>query len=371
MKTHTKQTPSQNAQKRPIIALAKRSDFAADGPRAVCVFALRSAAAATPGKDKTSMLEIFPIPGEYPGPVTLQDGTEIPDAIVVIDDQAYTNLIDAIHADQAAAEKAGQPWEGLLIDREHLSVMPDGDSQSFGWCKDLKKLEGQESLYATCELNSEGTRVTRDKIYLYRSPDFGLEHIEGKRFRPSRLRSIGLTNRPAWNLKSASAARTAANNQTKGKSMNPEEIIAQLQEKLGVDTPEEIISTVEALQTQVAEASDAETNREMEEFVKENEEEIEDPESFKEAYKKDPETAKALFTATRRKSDTTPSKPAPRRIVASTVRTRPIIGGADPKNVEATARRTAVQAEVRRLNTLGITGTAALHRAELSHGGQQ
>lgn len=369
MKTPKNQTPSQNGSQAPIIAFAKRRDFAASGPRACRVFALRSAAPNAGDKSKVRMLEIFPEPGEYPGPVTLQDGTEIPDAVVVIDEKAYDNMIAAINAEKAAAEKEGKPWDGLLIDREHFSVYADMPSESYGWAKELLKKEG--SLYAACELNSEGARVTDEKIYLYRSPDFDLEHLRGKRYRPLRLCSIGLTNRPAWNLKSASAARTAAANQQKGNNMNPEDIIAQLREQLGVETDEAIIGAVEALQTQLAESAEAEADRASDEFIKENEEDIEDPEAFKEAYKKDPETAKALFTALRRqKARKAPSKPAPRRIDTSTVRTRPFVGGDNTKNAQITARRTAVQAEVRRLNALGIFGTAALQRAELSHGGQ-
>ena len=152
MKTARKQPSPQNAAKQPNIASVRKSGFTSNGPRAVrflpCVPSMRQ----PPGQDKLKVLEIFPVKGEYPGPVTLPDGTEIPDAIVVIDDQAYINLIDAIHAEKAAAEKTGEPWEGLLIDQEHLSVMPNGDSKSFGWCKDLKKLEGQEGL---CRLRTE------------------------------------------------------------------------------------------------------------------------------------------------------------------------------------------------------------------------
>ncbi len=360
MTTSQKQTPSQIAQKRPNIALAKRSDFAAAGPRAVCVFALRSAPAAADRKSGARMFEIFPVPGEYPGPVTLSDGTEIPDAIVVIDDQAYTHLIDAIHADRAAAEKAGLPWDGLLIDKEHFSAYSDTSSESYGWCKDLSLQDG--SLFASCELNSEGTRVTDDRIYLYRSPDFSLQHIDGKRYRPLRLQAIGLTNRPAWNLQSASAARTAQTPK-KGIPMNPEDIIAQLQESLGVETAEDIISAVDKLKTQVTAAAEAARNQESEKFVEENKDQIADPEAFKEAYKKDPETAKALFAATRPRSR---PAPAARRIDATTVRTRTFIGG--DVNADATATRRAVQAEVQRLNAQGVYGTAALQRAELSHG---
>lgn len=148
--------------------------------------------------------------------------------------------------------------------------------------------------------------------------------------------------------------------------MNQDEILTQLCALLGVETNDEIIGAVELLQTQVADAAEAEANREMDDFVDENEEEIEDLEAFKEAFKKDPENAKALFTATRRKK--VAPKFAPRRIDASTVRTRPAIGGADTQDAAAVATRRAVQSEVRRLNSIGIYGTAALQRAELSHG---
>ena len=70
--------------------------------------------------------------------------------------------------------------------------------------------------------------------------------------------------------------------------MNQDEILTQLCALLGVETNDEIIGAVELLQTQVADAAEAEANREMDDFVDENEEEIEDLGSLQRSFQERP-----------------------------------------------------------------------------------
>jgi hypothetical protein len=339
-------TPPKN---RLLERFARRTASVRCGTLARGVFALRIAAAADTSKPNERWFQAFPAPGEYPGPV-FDQGKEVKDAIVVIDQACYDAMIAALNAD---AEK-DPDFPGLLIDEEHFSNDPDQSSASFGWVKDLSVRP--DGLYALCSLNAEGVRVTDQKIYLYRSPDFDLEKISGKRYRPSRLCALALTNRPGFKLKAASAARAAAN--PKGTTMDPEQTLAKIREILGLGPDDDVCAAVQTMADEKAANAEAQRTRDCDAFIAANKDGIKDVKAFRTAYTKDPETAKALVGSMRPVT-------AARRIDASQVRTP--VPGSDAA-ATATAQRRQVQTEIARLNAQGITGTRALQMAERSCG---
>jgi hypothetical protein len=338
-------TPPSGASYAILRRFALRTASARCGTSARAVFALRIAAAPDAANPGERWLQAFPAIGEYPGPV-FDQGKEVKDAVVVIDQQAYDDLIAAIHEDAKDPD-----WPGLLIDQEHFSNDADHSSASYGWVKDLDARP--DGLYALCSLNKDGVQVTDDKIYLYRSPDFDLEKIGAKRYRPSRLCALAFTNRPGFKLKPASAARAAAN--PKGTTMDPEQILAKIREMLGLGPDDDVVAAIQTMVDEKAAAAEAQRTRECDAFIASNKDAIKDPKAFRTAFEKDPETAKALVNSMRPAT-------AARRIDASQVRTPA------PSATDATAQRSAVRAEVARLASLGITGTRALQMAERANG---
>lgn len=337
-------TPPEN---RACARFALRSDSGASGTRARGAFALRAAPAAADGNSSERWMQVFPGFGEDRNPLR-EGGKTVSDAVIVIDQQAYDNML----AD--CAERAKDPaWPGYLIDIDHFSAKAGQPSAAAGWARRLEQRD--DGLYALCALNAEGVRVTDEKIYLYRSPEFDLEKIGAKRYRPSRLCAIALTNRPAYDLKPASAARAAAN--PKGQTMTPEEIIAEIRKKLGLDEAADVVAAVDQLVADRAQAAEAQRTRDCDAFIEANKDAIRDAKAFRTAYMKDPENAKALFGTLRPAT-------AARRLDASQVR-QPAPAAPDS---DASARRSAVQAEVRRLNGQGITGLRALQMAERTCG---
>lgn len=337
-------TPPEN---RVYARFALRTASRRSGTWARGIFALRngglSAGASAPN---SRWLQAFPAIGEYPGPV-FDQGEEVRDAVVVIDRAAYDAMVAAIKEDAKDPD-----WPGLLIDAEHFSNDPEQSSQSYGWVHALEIRD--DGLYALCALNPAGVKATDDKVYLFRSPDFDLEKIGPKRYRPTRLCALALTNRPGFKMKAASAARAAAN--PKGQTMTPEEIIAQIRAKLGLGPDDDVVAAVDQLAADKAAAAEAQRTRDCDAFIEANKDAIKDVKAFRTAFSKDPETAKALVASMRPAT-------AARRIDASQVRTP--APGAQP---DVHAQRRAVQTEIARLNAQGITGTRALQMAERSCG---
>ncbi len=330
-----------------LVPFALRSDSGHGSTRARGFFALRAAPAATAESPSERWMQIFPGFGEDRGPIRLA-GKEITDAVILIDQKAYDNLL----AD--CAERSKDPnWPGYLIDIDHSSARPGHASAAAGWARKLEQRD--DGLYALCSLNVEGIRVTDNKIYLYRSPEFDLETISAKRFRPVRLAAIALTNVPAYDLKPASAVRAAAN-PTKGQTMNPEETLAKLREIFGLGPDDDICAAAQTMVDSKAADAEAQRTRECDAFIASNKDAIKDPKAFRTAYLKDPDNAKALFGTLRPAT-------AARRIDASQVRTP-----APAAQSDASAQRSAVRAEVARLSGLGIRGTRALQMAERTCG---
>lgn len=208
--------------------------------------------------------------GEYPTPIHLPSVTV--KGTLIIDATAFASCLEAFR--QAAADPA---FPGLLVDREHTSEQPDGDTAAVAWAKDMQQRD--DGLWTRWELTSTGEPLITGRVYAYRSPAMGLEPIDdvardqltaskakrlkdaqcarltGK-WRPVVINSIALTNHP--HFKDLSPALGRAEN-TETPTMDMQTIC----QKLGLDpaTAKEadVIAAIDALLAAKAEAATAKT----------------------------------------------------------------------------------------------------------------
>ena len=131
-----------------------------------------------------------PEPGRYPSTIIAPDGEEL-HGILVIDDLAVAQI-------QARFQEESQrpTFAGLLVDREHLSELPAGDSPAAAWVKTMARRP--DGLWTGWELTDLGEQLIPTKRFKFRSPVFDLEKVAGTKdeWRPVRLVSVALTNVP-------------------------------------------------------------------------------------------------------------------------------------------------------------------------------
>lgn len=88
--------------------------------------------------------------------------------------------------------------EKLLVDFEHRSTMPDGDTAAAGWISNVQMRD--DGLWGQFVWTDSGEAAVANQRYRYLSPVFTVElSNDGKTAVPVALQSVGLTNRP--NLK--------------------------------------------------------------------------------------------------------------------------------------------------------------------------
>ena len=155
--------------------------------------------------------------GEYPSTIHLRDGKKEP-GILVVDDLAFTKILAAFNL--AAAQPA---FPGLLVDQEHRSELPDGDTIAAAWAKTIEQRD--DGLWTGWDLTPLGSDLLASGKFKFRSPVFNLEKVPGSgaRYRPIELVSIGLTNKPHFKQLAPSMNKEGA---------NPEETSMALLEKL-------------------------------------------------------------------------------------------------------------------------------------------
>lgn len=147
----------------------------------------------------------LPPMGEYPMPIHLPDGTVR--GVLVIDATAQARIAQAFATAAASAD-----FPGILVDREHASETPDGDTSAMAWAKELQIRD--DGIWTRWELTAAGDPLVTGLAYAYRSPAMALEPIDATAkaqlnagtagrapagtglWRPIALRSIALTNCP-------------------------------------------------------------------------------------------------------------------------------------------------------------------------------
>ena len=136
------------------------------------------------------LFHTVPPQGRYRSKIIMPEGGHKIGTLIV-DDLAYERIL-ANFASAAAAPA----WAGLLVDREHLSEQPDGDSTAAAWAKTIARRE--DGLWTGWELTALGETLIPTKNFKFRSPVFDLERVAGHddQWRPVKLVSIALTNVP-------------------------------------------------------------------------------------------------------------------------------------------------------------------------------
>jgi phage I-like protein len=128
--------------------------------------------------------------GEFPG--RLLDGTPI---VQVLDQQAAANIAAAFEASRVQEK---ENFRGVLVDLEHKSMEPNGDTTAAAYVTALANRA--DGLYGQMALSDLGATVINGGRIRSLSPVFALVAVapdsKPPRFRPTRLLSAGLTNKP-------------------------------------------------------------------------------------------------------------------------------------------------------------------------------
>ena len=161
------------------------------------------------------LFHTVPPKGRYRSKILMPEGGH-KTGFLIVDDLAY----DRILANFASAA-AAPDFPGLLVDREHLSEQPDGDSTAAAWAKTIARRD--DGLWTGWELTALGETLIPTKNFKFRSPVFDLERVAGHddEWRPVRLVSIALTNVPHFKQLAPSLNRgDAATSTPEGGSMS-------------------------------------------------------------------------------------------------------------------------------------------------------
>jgi hypothetical protein len=199
----------------------------------------------------------LPSLGEYPMPIHLRGGT-FP-GVLVIDAEAQSAISQSF-----ATACASSDFPGVLVDREHSSEQPDGDSTAMAWAKELQIRP--DGIWTRWELTAAGEPLITGHAYAYRSPAMALEPLDAiaraqqsgsgaapsasapGRWRPIALRSIALTNVPHFRDLTPALGRDS---QTTTTTETPTMDRALICSKLGLDpakaTDDGILGALDAL----------------------------------------------------------------------------------------------------------------------------
>jgi|GEM_PF-2055368 hypothetical protein len=233
-----------------------------------------------------------------------------------------------------------------LVDFEHRSMLPEGDTSAAAWIRALQIRK--DGLWGQLELSGLGRSAIENKNYRHLSPAFDVEEIPGENamVRPITLLSAGLTNRhnlktlqpltnsaagnmpalPGRDGVSPSASQTQADQARKEAVMKEIAIALGLPETSGL--PEvlaaiaEMKKTCDAAQTagtaanaRIVELEGAVLNKEADDFVAANSAKIKDPAAVKTQFVANKAATIALFASLA-------DQPAPVPAPAATVHNR-------------------------------------------------
>ena len=303
---------------------------------AIYTASLRAAVSTKPDGEGADArwFQITPPPGEYPVNVTGPDGKDVPGAILILDEAGIADITSAFR-DAAAAPD----FNGLLVDREHFSLDPKKPSDALAWATDIRNA-ADKSIWMHFDFTPEGLRIWKDKVLVSRSPVFDLLPAGGKRFRPTAITSVGLTNAPHFKQLSTRAAARAS--QTKGTHMENTVLTKALGMAEGA-TDEDILAKLQETVDKAGRVDQAETAQQTAEtaarehrataFISANRGAIKDEAAFRAAYIKDPDLAEAMIATCK----TVATPPPGKRVDISTAAT--------PKGAATSANRRKQQTE--------------------------
>ena len=264
------------------------------------IFAACSAATFDPATN-SRWFQTFPPYGRYPVNGTIAKAAK--DAEYIIDEAAAKAVIDNFR--EAAKQ---ENWPGILVDREHFSLSTDKPSDAMAWAKDIRQ-EADGSIWTRWEFTEPGEKLWNDKVLVNRSPAFCCEKV-GKDYRPTELRSIGMTNTPHFKELSNLAAARAADVSNNEGEIHMNEILKALGLGEGADEAaavaainalKEKASAAEAKATDAEKAKDEAEGKcramECDKFLEANKDKIADVAACREVYMANPEQAKKLIAA--------------------------------------------------------------------------
>lgn len=220
------------------------------------------------------------------------------------------------HFDEAACAEVVRNFRGeILVDADHRSTKPDGDTSAYAWVTALRA-DPAQGLVGTMRFTDKGAAAVNAREYRFVSVSWYL----GSDGRPRELDSVALTNRPnlpvhpvvnregAGETQSADIGETQAADGGATQQRKPE--MEELKTLLGLAadaTDDQVVAAAKALKERLdaieAQAKDAEAER----FAAENSAKC-DKATLKDAYLKSPEVAKALVANMKAPE---PAKPAP------------------------------------------------------------
>jgi hypothetical protein len=155
-------------------------------------------------------VQFMPV-GEYPGEVDF--GTEKPMDVEGVecgpDGRWYLPIIQVIDQEALASCLASYRPD-MLVDYEHRSNQPDGDSSAAGWTENAAVRA--DGLYCRVRWSAKGLADVTGGNYRFLSPVFpwpNLQHISGNRYRASSFDGAALTNVP--NLRNIKAVSNRGN----------------------------------------------------------------------------------------------------------------------------------------------------------------
>lgn len=205
--------------------------------------------------------------------------------------------------DEAALHEVVGNYSGeILVDCDHSSVRPGGDTRAYAWVTALRA-DPALGLVGTFRLTDAGADAVNSREYRFVSVAWFLD-ADG---RPERLDSVALTNRPnlpvrpVLNRAPGATANAAGGGTTE---RNPEMDMKKLAAALGLPetaTEDEILAAISAKDEEIAKArtdkADAEAEAFAENAVKGGKIAANAKDAVKAAYLRSPETAQEMLNS--------------------------------------------------------------------------
>jgi len=240
-----------------------------------------------------SWFHTIPAIGEYPNMQIMHQGKPVIGTIIV-DQKAVESCIAAFNGSASKPE-----WRGLLVDREHFSLMSDKPSDAMAWVKQIRS--DDKGIWTQWAFTPPGQKLWDDKVLISRSPVMDLQALGKDRFRPVAIISIAMTNTPQFETLSTSAAARAAETQNKQGDTTMIKLLALLG-LAETATEDEAIAAVQVL-IDAAKAAEAEVETAQAEvvarrcvaFIAANKGSISDVDKFKMNYLAAPDATEAAF----------------------------------------------------------------------------
>ena len=194
--------------------------------------------------------------------------------------------------DAAACSKVVENYSGeLLVDADHRSTRPDGDTSAYAWVTGLRN-DPELGLVGVMRFTDKGAAAVNGREYRFVSVAWFL----GDDGRPYQLDSVALTNRPNLPVRPVVNRDGGGNPAADGGATQRTPEMEKLKSALGLAaeaTDEEVLAAAKALKARCDKLEAQAKDAEAEQFAAENAAKA-DREALKNAYLASPEAARAL-----------------------------------------------------------------------------